>query len=108
MLSNAANVNAPSLSAFSYSSSVISPRALQAVNSFPRTSTQISLACPEYQGQSDDQHHPEHPHPTRVPPFHTISVHGTSSGIAVLRIRSPTIPLSFSRRRAAFFMHVHW
>lgn len=38
-----------------------------------------SPAGPEYQGESDDQHHSEHPHPSGIPSFHAISVHGTVS-----------------------------
>jgi hypothetical protein len=46
--------------------------------------TPISPACAEYQSQSNDSHYPEHPHPTRVPPSHTITVHGAPFGIAML------------------------
>src|ERR1035437_978334 len=52
----------------------------------PRTaedSHRNSPARPEYQGESDDQHHSEQTNPnhipTHIPTLHAISVHGTSS-----------------------------
>ncbi len=82
MLSNAANVNAPILNAFSLPRSVTSQRALQGLDSLLRTSTQILLACSEQQGQRDNQHQPADPHPTIIPTLHThvISVHKSSPG----------------------------
>jgi hypothetical protein len=50
---------------------------------FPVLSTQNSPACPEYQGESDEQHHSEQTNPnhipTHIPTLHAISVHGASS-----------------------------
>src|SRR5450759_2624634 len=66
-------------------------------------STQISLACPEYQGQSDDQHHTEHPHPTHVPPFHAISVHGDLLRNCCLRMRD-TVRLISSDRPPSLYL----
>ena len=84
MLSKCTNVNAPSLRALLHSSSVISPPALQAMNSFPRRNTQSSPTCPEDQYQRDDQHQPDYPHPAIIPAVHphVVSVHKTSSGAA--------------------------
>src|SRR5665213_244230 len=48
---------------------------MRAQNSSCAGSLLSSPASPEYQGQSDNQHHPEHPHPSGVPPLHAISVH---------------------------------
>ena len=60
--------------------------------------TLISHAWAEYQDQSNDSDHAEHPHPTGAPPSHTITVHGAFFGIA---------HTLFVNRRVAFLGHVH-